>query len=100
MKYFPDLKNPKDAKEVKEDNKVEKIEETEKKSEANPLDEWFTEGKACYYNEFNIKYLFLTILFENFKLQTTTSLRWLNFRQFFHSGSKNPKECAKSLSLP
>ena len=52
MKYFPDLKNPKDAKEVKEDNKVEKIEETEKKSEANPLDEWFTEGKACYPNEF------------------------------------------------
>ena len=62
IKSFPDLKNPKETKEVKEDNKVEKIEETEKKSEANPLDEWFTEGKACYSNEFNIKYIF----FDNF----------------------------------
>ena len=93
------MKNAKETKEVKEDNKVEKIEETEKKSEANPLDEWFTEGKACYSNEFNIKYIFLTILTENFKPQTTTSLRWLNFRQFFHSCSRNPKECAKSLEL-
>ena len=52
IKSFPDLKNTKETKEVKEDNKVEKIEETEKKSETNPLDEWFTEGKACYPNEF------------------------------------------------
>ena len=56
IKSFPDLKNTKETKEVKEDNKVEKIEETEKKSETNPLDEWFTEGKAS--NDFNIKYLF------------------------------------------
>ena len=67
------MKNPKETKEVKEDNKVEKIEETEKKSETNPLDEWFAEGKTSDPNDFVIKYLFLTILIENFKPQTSTS---------------------------
>ena len=70
------MKNPKETKEVKEikeDHKVEKVEETEKKSEVNPLDEWFTEGKAFDLNDFNIKYVFLTILIENFKPQTSTS---------------------------
>ena len=61
IKSFPDLKNPKETKEVKEikeDHKVEKVEETEKKSEVNPLDEWFTEGKVSELSEFNIKYIF------------------------------------------
>ena len=61
MNIFLDLKNPKETKVVKEDNKVEEIEETENKSEANPLDEWFAEGKASDPNDFNINYLFLTI---------------------------------------
>ena len=52
------MKNPKETKEVKEVKEAEKIEETEKKSDANPLDEWFTEGKASNPNDFNIKYLF------------------------------------------
>ena len=43
---------------MKEVKEAEKIEETEKKSDANPLDEWFTEGKASNPNDFNIKYLF------------------------------------------
>ena len=43
---------------MKEDKKEEKIEETEKKSDANPLDEWFTEGKVSELSEFNIKYIF------------------------------------------
>ena len=58
IKSFPDLKNAKETKEVKEDKKEEKIEETEKKSDANPLDEWFTEGKVSELSEFNIKYIF------------------------------------------